>query len=80
MSSGRRSVSQPEKRIFPYVVRRSLQLVSCSQGSAGNFIIGVLPGKSVVNTNYTSLCWHFLLLFLYTDFLDHVPVCNFQVI
>jgi hypothetical protein len=54
-------VFRPEKRtpagksIFPCIVRWAWQLVSCSQGSAGSCVTGVSPGKTVVNTTYTSL-------------------------
>jgi hypothetical protein len=77
VSSGRRSVSRPEKHIFPCDVRRVRQPVSCLVGSTGNCIIGGLPDKPVVNTTILtcariscccSCIQSFLLLFLYAAF------------
>jgi hypothetical protein len=70
-------VFRPEKCIFPRVVRWARQPVSCSVGSAGNCVVGDLPGKPVVNTTILacasiSCCCYciqpFLLLFLYAAF------------
>jgi hypothetical protein len=58
-------------------VPRARQPVSCSVGSAGNCVIGGVPGKPVVNTTILtcasiscccSCVQSFLLMFLYTDF------------
>jgi hypothetical protein len=72
-----KSIPAGKKCIFPCFVRWARQKVSCSEESAGNRVIGVLPGKPVVNTTYTSFtsiscccsCIQpFLLLFLYATF------------
>jgi hypothetical protein len=38
-------IPSEKKRIFLCAVRRARQTVSCSAGSAGNYVIGGLPGK-----------------------------------
>jgi hypothetical protein len=66
-----------EKVSFRVLCIRRDKKVSCSEESAGNSVIGVLPGKPVVNTKYTSFAsiychcsciQPFLLMCLYETF------------
>jgi hypothetical protein len=70
-------VFRSEKHIFLCAVRWARQTVFCSAGSAGNCVIGGLPGKPAVNTTLLtcasiscccSCIQYFLLMLLYTAF------------
>jgi hypothetical protein len=80
MSSGRRTVSWPENCIFPRVVRRAQQLVSCSVGSEGNCVVGSLPVNPVVNTAILACASISCCCSCIQPLFAAYPVCSIQVI